>query len=136
MNEPAEHMEKVTQGLMQACDEVDANCCKSVDTVVEATSAVSKGCEELGRNLGNLVQQSMANAISNSKTLMSARSLKVVSDLQTEFMKEFFDSWMAGAGRLSEISARVTQQAFEPVAKHANETMSKVAQKTQQGGAA
>ena len=53
-----------------------------------------------------------------------------------KFMKEFFDSWVAGAGRLSEISARVTQEAFEPVAKHANEAINIAAQKAQQAGRA
>jgi len=121
MTDPTEHMEKVTQGMIQACDDVHTNCSKSVDALVEAGTAVSKGCEEFGRNWGSLVQKSLANALSTSKTMMSARSFKEVSDLQTEFMKEFFDSWMAGAGRLSEISSRVTQQAFEPVAKHAQQ---------------
>jgi phasin family protein len=132
MNEPSEQMEKVTQNLMQACDEVNANCCKSVDAMVEATAAMSKGYEEFSRKLGTLVQESVAKTMSAGKTMMSARNIQDMATLQTEFMKEFFDSWMTGAGRLSEISTRVTQEAIEPVARHANETMSKAAQQAQQ----
>ena len=130
MNDSAEQMEKVTQGLIQACDEINANCCKSVDTAVEVTSAVSKGCNELSHNLGNLARESMQRAIDASKTMIRAKSVKELAESQTEFTKSFFDSWMASAGKLSEISARMTQEAFEPVARHANDAMSKVAQKS------
>ena len=48
-------------------------------------------------------------------------------------MKDCFDHWMAGTGRLTEISARTTQEAFEPVTKHASATMNKAMRKAQQG---
>ena len=54
MKDQTAQMEQVTQGLMQTCDEVNATCCKSVDALVEATSAASKGCEEFSRNFGEL----------------------------------------------------------------------------------
>lgn len=136
MFESSEHMEKVTQGLIQACDEVNANCCQSVSAMVEATAAMSKGCEEFSRKLGTLVQESMSRAMNASKTMMAAKSIKEIGELQTEFAKSFFDQWLEGTGKLSEISARVTQQAMSPVAKHANDAVSKVAQRVQQGRAA
>src|ERR1700730_6455005 len=109
MNDTSKQMEKVTQGIMQACDEMNANCCKSVDALVEATAVMSKGCEEFSRNLGSLVQESLSRTMNASKTMMAAKSIKEIGELQAEFAKGFFDQWMAGAGRLSEISARTTQ---------------------------
>ena len=136
MKDQTEQMEKITQGLMQTCDEMNANCCKSVDVLVEATTAASKGCEEFSRNLGGLVQESVARAMSAGKTMLTAKNLQDVAETQTEFVKNLFDSWMTGAGRLSQISARVTQEAFEPVMKHANDTMNEAARRAQQGKAA
>ncbi|MGE3624321.1 MAG: phasin family protein [Bdellovibrionales bacterium] len=136
MTRTTEQMEKTTQGLIKACDEMGTNCSKSVDAVVEATSAVSKGCEEFSRKWGDLVQESVARTLAAGKTMMNARSLKEISDLQTEFMKECFDTWLAGTSRLSEISARTTQEAFEPVARHASDTMNKAARQAQSGRAA
>jgi phasin family protein len=132
MMENSEHMEKV----MHACEEMNANCCKSVDALMEAAAAVSKGCEEFSRKLGTMMQESMACAMNKSKTMMSAKSVKEFNELQAEFTKELFDQWLAGTGRLSEISARVTHEAFTPVAKHANDAMSKMAQCAQQTRAA
>jgi phasin family protein len=136
MNTSSEQMEKVTQGLIEACDEISANCSKSVDALVQATSVASKGCEEFNRKLGSLVQDSVARTVDTGKTMLAAKNLQEVAEIQTELMKTLFDSWMAGATHLSQISARVTQEAFEPVIRHANDTVTKAAQKAQQGRAA
>lgn len=136
MKDASAQMEQVTQGIIQACDEVNVNCCKSVDALVEATSAMSKGYEEFSRKLGSLMQESVSRAMNAGKTMMAAKSIKEVGDLQTEFAKGLFDQWLQGTGRLTEISARITQEAFQPVARHANDTMSKVAERAQQGRAA
>jgi phasin family protein len=132
MNDQTQQLEKVTRGLIEACDEVNANCCKSVDAMVEATSVASKGCEEFSRKLGSLVQESVTQALGTGKTMLSAKNLQELTEMQTEFVKSFFDSWMSGAGRLTQISTRVTQEALEPVMKHANDTMSKVTGRAQQ----
>jgi phasin family protein len=136
MNPSSEQMDKVTQNLMQACDEMGATYRKSMDAVMESTAALTKGCDELSRNFGSLMQEQMSRALSAGKTIMSAKSMQEFADLQAGFMKECFDQWMASTGKLSEISVRVTQEAIEPVTKHANDTMSKAAQKAQQGRAA
>jgi phasin family protein len=136
MTDPRQSMEKIAQGLMQSCDEVNASCCKSVDVLMDATTAASKGCEEFSRKLGGLLQESVARTLGAGKVMLSAKNLQDVAETHSALMQGLFDSWMAGAGRLSQISARWTQEAFEPVMKHANDTMSEVARKAQQGRAA
>ena len=136
MNEPTEHMEKITQGLKTACDDMSTSYRSSVNAAVEATSVITKGCEELSRKFGDLMQTSMERAVNTGKTMMSARSVQEFSNLHNEYMKEAFDHWVAGTGKLSEISARVTQQAMQPVARHANDAMNKAAEKARQSSAA
>jgi phasin family protein len=137
MNEQAEqHIEKVTQGLMKACEDINAVCCESVSAVAQSNAAFTKGCEELSRNFGSLMQEQIARTMSASKTFLGAKSLKEYTDLQSEFVKDCFEQWMSGTGKMSEISARAAKETIEPVAKHATLTMSKVAQQVQQAKAA
>jgi phasin family protein len=137
MNEQVEQqMEKVTQGLMKACEDINAACCDSMSAMMESNAALTKGCEEIGRNFGSFMQDQIARTMSGAKTVMAAKSLKEFADLQSEFMKDCFEQWMAGTGKLSEISARVTKDAIEPVAKHATVSMSKAIQQAQQQGKA
>lgn len=131
MSDASEQMEKISQGMKQACDDASSNCCRSVDALVEATAAMSKGCEEFSRNLGALIQESVSRALNTGKIMVSARSLEEMGKLQAECAKDLFDQWIAGTGRLTEISARMTREALEPVAQHANDAMSKAVYKTQ-----
>ncbi len=137
MNEQAEqNMQKVTQGMMKACEDINAACCESMTAAMQSNAAITKGCEELSRNFGSLMQEQIARAMSAGKTFMGAKSVQEFTAMQSEFMKDCFEQWMAGTGKMSEISARVAQQAIEPVAKQATMTMSKVAQHIQQHGKA
>ena len=132
MNNASEHIEKASQGMIEACEEMSATARRSVDAMIESTTALSKGCEEFGRKLGNLMQESMTRSVAAGKNLLAAKSPKEFADLHNEYMKDCFDHWMAGTGRLSEISTRTTQEAFEPVTKHAHAAINKAVRKTQQ----
>jgi phasin family protein len=132
MNNSSEHFEKASQGMIEACEEMSVTCRRSMDAMIESTTALSKGCEEFSRKIGDLMQESMSRTIAASKNMMAAKSPKEFADLHNEFMKESVDRWMAGTGRLSEISARMTQETFEPVTKHANAAINKAMHKTQQ----
>jgi phasin family protein len=137
MNEQAEqNFEKITQNLMKVCEEMNTTACESMSAVAQSNAAFTKGCEELGRNLGTLMQDSFARTLNASRTFMSAKTLKEFADMQSEFVKDCFEHWMSGTGRMSEISARAAKETIEPVAKHATMTMSKVAQHVQNGKAA
>ena len=129
MNTSTESMEKATQGMMQAYEEFNDFTRKSVDAALRSAAAMSKGWDETARSTGGLVQESLARVASAGKTIMGAKSLREMMDMQAELMKDFFDCWMTGTGKLSEISARTTKEAIEPMAQHAGGTVSKLTQK-------
>ncbi|HUY68209.1 MAG TPA: phasin family protein [Alphaproteobacteria bacterium] len=133
MTEPVEqHMEKVTQGLMKACEDINAACSESMSAMMESNAAMGRGCEEWSRNIGSLMQDSIARMMNGGRGMMNAKSLDELARMQSEIMKDCFEQGMAGIGRLSEISARVAKEAMEPVARQANAAMSKAAQHVQQ----
>ena len=136
MNTASDQMEKISEGLKQACDDMSTNCSRSVGVFVEATAAMSKGYEEFNRKLGSLIQESLARAMNTGKFMMSVRSIEEAGKLQAECAKDLFDQWVSGTGQLTEISARTTRETFEPVAQHANDAMSKAVQKAQTSRAA
>lgn len=128
MNEQTESMDKVTQNLMHACEDMGAIAREQVNAVMQSSAAVMKGYEELSRCYNNQMQDQMARAVSAGKIMMNARTMKEFFDMQNEFMKDCLDSWMAETGKWSEISTRTTQEAIEPVTKQANAAISKFSQ--------
>jgi phasin family protein len=130
MTPTIEQMDKATQGLMQAFEEMNVSAKAFGEAAMQSASAMSKGWEEISRSASGIMQESMARTMSAGKTLMAAKNPKEMMDMQAEFVKDCFDYWMAGTGKISEISARVTQEVIDPVAQHANATMSKIMVKT------
>jgi phasin family protein len=129
MNPSTEHMQKSAQGMMQMCEEMSNYARESMDVAMRSMTAMTKGCDETVRSTGGLMQESMSRVMSASKTLLDAKSLQEMVNLHNELMKDCFDCWMTGAGRLSEISTRAAKEALEPVAQHANNAMGKMMQK-------
>jgi hypothetical protein len=124
-----EHIEKATQGIMNAWEEFNHVAREHMDATLKAATAMTKGMEDIMRNTNGLFQESMMRTVNAGKTLMGAKNVQEVASLHTEFMKDFFDCWATGTGKISEISARMTQDTMTPMAEHANNTMSKIAQK-------
>jgi hypothetical protein len=132
MNETMNQIEKATQGVMHACEEMNVLARDHMDATMRSATACLQGCAEINQNVNGLVQESMARAANAGKTILGAKSMKEMVDLQSEFIKDFFDCWMAGTGKISEISARTTRATVDPLAEHANKTMGKIAQRTKQ----
>lgn len=127
--EHIEHMEKMTNGLMKACEEAGSMAREQIDAAMLSAAAMTKGIEEIARNANGLIQESMARSVSAGKTLMGAKTMQEMMDMQNEFMKDCFDCWMAGTSKISEISARMTQDVMKPIADHTNSAINKAMQK-------
>ena len=129
-NESMAQMEKATQSLVQACEEISNMAREQVDAAMRAATVCWQGASEINQNMNGLVQESVSRAVNAGKTIMGARTMREAMELQNDFMKDFFDCWVAGTGKISEIGARVTKQAVDPLAEQANSAMSKIAQRT------
>ncbi len=127
---PNEQVEKVAQNLAQLCEEMNCLARESVDVAMKSANAVTRGLDESTRSAGSLVQDSMNRVMCASKNIASIKNPRELADIQTEIMKDLFECWMAGTGKISEISVRMTKEAFEPVAQYTNSAMTKIVQKS------
>ena len=128
--EPMEQMEKAAKGIMEACEEMNSLAFQNMDAAIKSATAMSNGLDEITRNAGGLVQESLTRGMNAGKMMMGAKTVREAMDMQSEFMKECFDCWVSGTGKISKIRARMTQQVFEPMTEQAHNTMNKLAQKS------
>jgi phasin family protein len=129
INDHFEPLEKATHGMLKACEDATGLARDHMDAAVKSCSAISKGFEEISRNASDLLQESVARSINAGKTMMGAKNPREVMDLHNEFMRDVFDCWVAGTGRISEISARMTQEVMTPITEHANNALHKMTHK-------
>jgi phasin family protein len=123
-------MEKATQNIAQACEDMNVLARQHMDATMKSLSATLQGYGEINQNVSSLIQELMSRTMNAGKNMMTAKSVREVADTHAECARDIFDCVVANGGKISEISARVTKEALEPMAQHANNAMSKIAEKT------
>ena len=129
MTPSTEQMQKATTSMMTVYEELGTLAREQFDATIKSAAALTKGWDELARSTSGMMQESVARAVSASKTILGARSLREVTDLHNEMVKDMFDNWVASTGKISEISARVTQDAVAPISEQSSKTFHKIVQK-------
>ena len=127
MTNPAEQFTKTAQ---QNIHDINSFARESWDIAVKSAAAASKGWEETARSANGLMQENFARAVTASKTILGAKSLREMMDLHAEFVKDSFDHFIASTSKITELSSRVTKDAIEPVTEHASATISKIMHKS------
>lgn len=125
-----EQFEKATQTMMQMCDDMNAFARASIDANLKSITAAAKGWDESSQSTTSMLRENMARLMNAGKNIGEVRSPRDFVTMQQEFMKDCMDLWMAGATKLSEISARTAKDVVEPVAQHTNDAISRIMQKT------
>lgn len=110
-----EHLEKATNAAFAGYDELTALGKDNLDAVVKASTVLVKGFETLGKEVASYGQASIEKSVANAQALFGAKTLRELVELQSEFAKEAFDSWVEQGTKFGELSVKVTNEAFGPI---------------------
>lgn len=88
---------------------------ETAEAYVKAANAAGKGVETLHNEIFNFSKQTIEDNMAAAKALMSSKSVHEVLELQTDFVKQTFDTYVGEATKLGEILATTTKDAFEPI---------------------
>ncbi|NTU76353.1 MAG: phasin family protein [Alphaproteobacteria bacterium] len=128
MQASTEFMDKMTNGLIQANMETNAMMRETAAAALESVTALTNGYGEVCDSFSVLMQKTLEHNVKICRAMMSAKNVNDLMDTQSGLIKTGFDSVMTEMGKISQISARIAQQAAEPVANHMNATMTKISQ--------
>lgn len=96
------------------------------DAFVEFGKATAKGVEELNAEVLAFNKVALEENIAAAKAVMGAKTVQEAVDLQTEWAKAWFDSYMSQATKVGEMTAKVAQEAFAPVNDRVTAAVEKV----------
>lgn len=88
---------------------------QTVEAYVKSASAAGKGAESLHNEIYSYSKQSLEESISAAKALLASKSVHEALELQTDFAKSAFDSYVSEMTKLSELVVSTTREAFEPI---------------------
>ena len=116
------HFEKTAKGL----GDVAAFNKDNVEALVKSANATAKALESINAEILAYSKQSVEDSIAATKAMMSARSVKEFFELQTDYSKTTFDSFVNESTKLTDLMVGATKEAFAPIQSRVTAAVEKV----------
>ncbi len=110
---------------VKGMEEVTAHSKQTLDAVAESTSLFAQGCQEITNAWLGFAQQSLESGVNAAKELMDCKTLQEAIELQTTYCRSAIEGCVNEGTRISEMSMKVANEAFEPVRSRVTETVEK-----------
>lgn len=110
-------VEKANEAVAKGYSDLASLQKESMDALVTASRIWAKGAEDIGKACIALAQETAEANSEAARAFLSAKSLKEIIDLQNELTRKNFDKSLNESARLSELSLKVANEAFQPLQK-------------------
>jgi phasin family protein len=87
----------------------------TVDAYVKSANAAGKGAETLHNAMYAYSKQSIEDSITATKALLGTKSVHEAFELQSDYAKSAFESYVSEMTKLSELFVSTTKETFEPL---------------------
>jgi phasin family protein len=88
---------------------------ENVEAYLKAANATGKGVETFHNEFYLFSKQSVEDTLAVTKAVLSAKSVHEAIEIQTDFTRSVFDTYVGQINRLNEIVLSTTKDAFEPI---------------------
>lgn len=110
-----EQVEKASTAALQGYDEMASVNKDTMDAYAKAGNVVAKGMEDLGKTLFAFAQSQAEANVEAAKSLMGAKTINDVMEIQSELARSQFDAFVAESTKVSEMTMKVANEAGEPI---------------------
>jgi hypothetical protein len=87
------------------------------DAVLRSYGELNKGFQAIGARLTDYSKRAFEDATRAFEQLVGAKSFEHAIEIQSQYAKKAYDTWVAEASKLSEMYAAVARDAYKPVEK-------------------
>lgn len=102
----------------------------NAEAVVKSSTVVAKGFEAIGSRWMELAKTSFDESVAASKALMTCKSVKEFVDVQGSLVRSSIDKVVSESTAITELSAKVANEAMAPIAGRVNATIESLAKHT------
>ena len=103
--------------IQKASEEFQKLSKNNFDATVRSYSELNKGFQAIAANMTDYSKQAFEDATRAFEQLAGAKSLEHVFEIQSQYAKKAYDSWVAEASKLGEMYVAVARDAYKPVEK-------------------
>ena len=85
------------------------------EAVTAATTSLSKGLQEIASETTDYSKKALAANTSVVEKLLGAKNVETAVQIQTEFAKSAYESFVAEVTKLGELYAKLAKESFKPM---------------------
>lgn len=115
MNAGAGAMKDGFERAVKGYDQLAGFSRENVDAWVRSANATAKGLEAINTEALTFSRQSMEEGLAVAKQAMTARTVQEWIELQSDFTKSAFDSYVGQVSKFSDLFANTAREALEPL---------------------
>jgi phasin family protein len=87
------------------------------EAVLRSYGELNKGFQAIASRMADYSKTAFEDATRAYERLVGAKSLESVIEIQSQYAKKAYDTWVAEASKLGEMYAAVARDAYKPVEK-------------------
>jgi phasin family protein len=115
MNNGAEAFKNGFEKAVKGYDQVLGFGKETVEAYLKAANAAGKGVETLQSEFFLFSKQSVEETLAATKAVLGAKSVHEAFEIQSDFAKSAFDSYVGQMNRFNEIMLSSAKETFEPI---------------------
>jgi len=108
-------MKQSVEKALRGIDDLTSFNKTTVDALVKSANATSKGFEAISAEVFSYSKQSMEDAVTAAKAAFGSRSVQELIEINTEFYKSAFDTYVGRVTKLGDLATTTAKDAFEPI---------------------
>ena len=121
-----EQVEKASSAALKSYEEATSMNKDNMDAFVQAANIWTKGLENMSKAYMAAAQTSVEASVNAGKALLAAKTVNEVVELQSDLVRNNFDTLVAEGTKLSELSFKVANETIEPLQTRFASTVEKL----------
>ncbi|WHO71641.1 phasin family protein [Rhizobium sp. BT03] len=95
-------------------DDANRKSKEAVDTALRTYSDTTKGFQAIAAEAADYSKKSFQDAVTHFETLAGAKSFEAAFELQTNYVKSYFEGLVSETTKLGEMYADLAKSAYKP----------------------
>ena len=103
--------------MQKATDDFQKMSKDNYDAVLRSYGELNKGLQAIAARVTDYSKMAFEDATRAFEQMVGAKSLESVIEIQSQYAKKAYDTWVAEASKLGEMYAAVARDAYKPAEK-------------------
>jgi phasin family protein len=111
---------------LAAMNEASVYSKKNLEALVASATAAAKGAETVGAQTMAFSKKAFDDQVAAARSLVGAKSVQEVVELQTTFARSFLETYMAEMGKLTETVSSSVKESLKPLNERVTDLVERV----------